>query len=100
MLKKLSKKGKIGAAIGCVAVILIVALVAVLSMRVDAAEARQAALSQTGGGEVISQEIESEGLWNEYQFTISNGNQWYEIEVSGFGNITKLESGTGQYPID
>ena len=31
MLKKLSKKGKIGAAIGCVAAILIVALVAVLS---------------------------------------------------------------------
>ena len=28
---------------------------------------------------------------------IVNGSTWYDIEVSGFGRVTELESGTGTY---
>ena len=63
----------------------------------SSAEARQIALDTAGGGEVIGQEISSEGLWNEYSYVIVNGSTWYDIEVSGFGRVTELESGTGTY---
>ena len=46
---------------------------------------------------VIGQEISSEGLWNEYSYVIVNGSTWYDIEVSGYGHVTELESGTGTY---
>lgn len=49
------------------------------------------------GGEIVSQEVSSEGLWNEYSYGIVNGDTWYDIEISGFGNVTEMESGTGQY---
>ena len=74
------------------------ALIAVFALRIDAAEARQIALDTAGGGEVIGQETSSEGLWNEYSYEIVNGDTWYDIEVSGFGHITELESSTSQYP--
>ena len=71
--------------------------VAKMNVEIDAAEARQIALDTAGGGEVIGQEISSEGLWNEYSYVIVNGSTWYDIEVSGFGRVTELESGTGTY---
>lgn len=48
-------------------------------------------MNQTGGGEIVSQEISNEGLWNEYSYTIVNGDSWYDIEINGFGQITELE---------
>ena len=57
---------------------------AVMLLRVDPAEAQNIALSQTGGGEIVSQEVSSEGLWNEYSYTIVNGDTWYEIEIWRF----------------
>ena len=83
--------------IGAAAALAVVALIAVFALRIDAAEARQIALDTAGGGEVIGQEISSEGLWNEYSYVIVNGSTWYDIEVSGFGRVTELESGTGTY---
>lgn len=91
-MKKLSVKKIAAIVIGAAA-----ALVAVFALRIDAAEARQIALDTAGGGEVIGQEISSEGLWNEYSYVIVNGSTWYDIEVSGFGRVTELESGTGTY---
>ena len=96
-MKNLSLKKLVGIVIGAVAALAVIALAAVFALRVDSAEARQIALDAAGGGEVVSQEVSSEGLWNEYSYGIVNGDTWYDIEVSGFGNVTEMESGTGQY---
>ena len=97
-MKNLSVKKIAAIVIGAAAALAVVALIAVFALRIDAAEARQIALDTAGGGEVIGQEISSEGLWNEYSYVIVNGSTWYDIEVSGFGRVTELESGTGTYP--
>ena len=97
-MKNLSVKKITAIVIGAAAALAVVALIAVFALRIDAAEARQIALDTAGGGEVIGQEISSEGLWNEYSYEIVNGDTWYDIEVSGFGHITELESSTSQYP--
>lgn len=96
-MKNLSVKKIAAIVIGAAAALAVVALIAVFTLRIDAAEARQIALDTAGGGEVIGQEISSEGLWNEYSYVIVNGSTWYDIEVSGFGRVTELESGTGTY---
>ena len=97
-MKHLSVKKLVGIIVGAVVVLAVIALAAIFALRVDGTEARQIALDTAGGGEVISQEVSSEGLWNEYSYKIVNGDPWYDIEVSGFGNVTEMESGTGQYP--
>lgn len=75
-MKNLSVKKLAGIAAGAVAVLAVIAVVAIFALRVDS----------------------SEGLWNEYSYEIVNGDTWYDIEVSGFGHITELESSTSQYP--
>ena len=97
-MKNLSLKKLAAIVIGAAAALAVIALAAVFILRVDAAEARQIALDAAGGGEVIRQEVSSEGLWNEYSYVIVNGDTWYDIEVSGFGHITELKSSTSQYP--
>ena len=99
-MKNMSAKKIGGNVVGTVVVLAVIALAAIFALRVDGTEARQIALDAAGGGEVISQEVSSEGLWNEYSYGIVNGDTWYDIEVSGFGNVTEMESGTGQYPRD
>ena len=99
-MKKLSKKGIAGIVIGIIVVIAIIVIAIIMTMRIDSAEARSIALSQAGGGEVQSEEVSSEGLWNEYSYVIINGDKWYEIETGGFGGIGEVKSGTGQVPID
>lgn len=94
-MKKLGIKGIIGIAVGVVIILLAGGFAAVMLLRVDPAEAQNIALSQTGGGEIVSQEVSSEGLWNEYSYTIVNGDTWYEIEIGGFGGIEGIESGSG-----
>ena len=96
-MKHLSVKKLVGIIVGAAVVLAVIALAAIFALRVDGTEARQIALDTAGGGEVISQEVSSEGLWNEYSYKIVNGDTWYDIEVSGFGHITELESGTGQH---
>lgn len=90
-MKKLSVAGIIGIVVGAVAVFAVIGFIAVSVFRVDAAQAQEIALNQTGGGEIVSQEISNEGLWNEYNYTIVNGDSWYDIEINGFGQITELE---------
>ncbi len=80
---------------GAIVALVIVIIAAILLLRIDAAEAEQIALEYTGGGEIVEREISSEGLWKEYDYIIQNGDQWYNIEISGFGNIEDIESGTG-----
>lgn len=80
---------------GAIVALVIVIIAAILLLRIDAAEAEQIALEYTGGGEIVEREISSEGLWKEYDYIIQNGDQWYDIEISGFGNIEDIESGTG-----
>ncbi len=84
--------------VGAAAVLAVAAVAAVLALRVDSAEAQQIALDTVGGGEIVSQEVSSEGLWNEYSYEIINGDTWYDIEISGFGSVTELESVSSQYP--
>lgn len=94
---KMSKSVKKIVAIvaGAIVALVIVIIAAILLLRIDAAEAEQIALEYTGGGEIVEREISSEGLWKEYDYIIQNGDQWYDIEISGFGNIEDIESGTG-----
>ena len=96
-MKNLSVKKLTGIVIGAAAALAVAALAAVFTRRVDSAEARRIALDAAGGGEIVSQEVSREGLWNEYSYGIVNGDTWYDIEVGGFGHVTELESGTGQY---
>lgn len=98
MLKNLNGKVRAVVIAGIVVVVVLVAaLVGSLALRVDVAEARETALAAAGGGEVVGQEIDQEGLWNEYSFDIMNGDTWYEVEVNTFGKVTSLESGQGGY---
>ena len=96
-MKNMSVKKMAAMIVGAAAVLAVVAVAAVLALRVDSAEAQQIALDAAGGGEIVSQEVSSEGLWNEYSYGIVNGDTWYDIEISGFGNVTEVESGTAQY---
>ena len=96
-MKNLSLKKLAAIVIGAAAALAVIARAAVFILRVDAAEARQIALDAAGGGEVIRQEVSSEGLWNEYSYVIVNGDTWYDIEITGFGSIEEMESGIGQY---
>ena len=96
-MKNLSVKKLVGIGVGAAAALAVVALAAVFALRVDSAEARQIALDAAGGGEVVAQEVSSAGLWNEYSYKIVNGDTWYDIEVSGFGSVTEMESSTGLY---
>ena len=96
-MKALNWKKAILTAAVILAVLCAAALASVFALRIDAGEARQLALDAAGGGEIVSQEISSEGLWNEYSYGIVNGDTWYDIEIGGFGTITELESGSGQY---
>ena len=95
MFKQL-KGVKRGAALGgaAAAAALVIVFSASLLLRVDAARAQEVALAAAGGGEVIAQEIDREGLWNEYSYDIRNGETWYEVEVNAFGAVTGLESGS------
>lgn len=98
MLKKISGKSRALIIAGAaVVVLLVVGLVASLVLSVNVAEAREIALATAGGGEIVGQEIDREGLWNEYSFDIMNGNTWYEVEVNAFGSVTGLESSQGGY---
>ena len=96
MWKNLNKNIRILilAGVGLVAVAAAI-FIGALAMRVDVSKARESALAAAGGGEVIGQEIDQEGLWNEYSFRIMSGDTWYEIEVNAFGRVTSLESGQG-----
>lgn len=96
MWKKLSKKMRaLIIAGGAVVVVFVAVLSGSLVLRVDVTKARETALAAAGGGEVVGQEIDQEGLWNEYSFDIVNGNAWYEVEVNAFGSVTGLESSQG-----
>lgn len=99
-MANMSKKKIIGIVAAAVIAVIIIAVAALLLLRANPSEARETALAQTGGGQIVSESISSEGLWNEYSYVIQNGNVWYEIEVSGFGNVTEMETGTGQRPFD
>ena len=96
-MKKFSKKGMIGIIVGAVVVIAAVAFILIMTLRESTGEARDIALKESGGGDIVSEEVSSEGLWNEYGFVIENGDRWYKIEIGGFGGISEIESGTGQY---
>lgn len=98
MWKNLSKKVRTLIIAGIVVVVVLVAvLIGSLVLRVDVAKAREMALAAAGGGEIVGQEIDQEGLWNEYSFDIVNGDTWYEVEVNAFGQVTGLESNRGGY---
>ena len=97
-MKNMSVKKIVGIAVAAVIALAVIAVAAVMMLRVDAAQAQQIAMDTAGGGEIVSQEVSSEGLWNEYSYEIINGDTWYDIEISGFGSVTELESVSSQYP--
>ena len=98
MFKNLSGTVRTLLFIGIAAIVVLAAvLIGSLALRVDVAQARETALATAGGGEVISQEIDQEGLWNEYSFDIMNGDMWYEVEINAFGSVTGLESSQSGY---
>lgn len=98
-VKTISTKKIIGIIIFLAAAIVLLIFAGLLTFRVDTSEARRSALKQSGGGKILSESIDDEGLWNDYTYIIQNGNTWYEIEVSGFGNITEVKSRTDQKPV-
>lgn len=97
-MKKISKKMAVGIGAGAALLVAVILFAAALLLRVDAAGAQNIALRQTGGGQILSQEVENEGLWNEYKYEILSGDYRYEIEINGFGKITELEAGLNIRP--
>ena len=98
MWKNLSKQVRALIIAGAaVVVVLAVVLIGSLALRADVTEAREAALSAAGCGEVVGQEIDQEGLFTEYSFDIVDDTMWYEVEVNAFGRVTSLESGQSGY---
>ena len=99
-MKKLSLKS-ISAIIAAIIILfLIMSSICIMVFRIDSTEARNKALEQSGGGEIISEQIESEDLFlNEYSYIIINGDNWYDIEINGFGQIKEIKQGTGNYPL-
>lgn len=98
MWKNLSKKVRALIIAGAgIVVVLAAVLIGSLVLRADATTAREAALAAAGGGEIVGQEVDHEGFWNEYSFDIRNGDTWYEVEVNAFGQVTGLESNRGGY---
>ena len=98
MMKKLTGKTRTLVIVGAaVVMVVVVGFIAALALRTDAAQAREIALAATGGGEIVSQEIDQEGLWSEYSFDILNGNTRYEVDINAFGKVTGLESSQGGY---
>ena len=79
--------------IGVAAVLGVAILAAVASvlLQVDAERAREIARSAAGGGEIVGQSIDQEGLWREYSFQILNNGTWYEVELDSFGRVTELD---------
>lgn len=98
-MKKITKK-VIGICIAVVIVLIIAGVAAVMGLRVDDAQAEQIALNQAGGGEIIEREISTDGLLNEYSYTIQNGDRWCKVEITGFGRVEEFESGTGSTWMD
>lgn len=64
-------------------------------LRVDSQEAENIALEHVGGGEIVANEVSKELLLSEYSYTIQNGDNWYQVDIDGFGNVEEVESGTG-----
>lgn len=82
---------------GSIAGVIVLAVAMTVLLRVGGGKAQAIALQQTGGGEIVSMEVEAEGLLNEYKYEIINGNHYYEVEVNGFGWITEFEQELGYY---
>lgn len=96
MEKLLAKKRVILTAAAAVAAVVVIGLAAVLFLRVDSGQAQNIALERAGGGEIVREEVDREGLLNEYSYTVVNGDSWYEIELNGFGRVTEMESRMGE----
>ena len=69
-----------------------------MAFRIDIAEAQQIALNQAGGGEIVESEVSSEGLWNEYSYTVVNGDTWYQVDISGFGTVEEFRDRNAEIP--
>ena len=94
-MKTISIKKLMIILIGAIAALCIIAFIAIMALRIDSFKASEIALQKTNGGQIVQEEIDNEGLWNEYKYTIVNSNMWYEIEISGFGNIKEMETSYG-----
>lgn len=88
------KKG-IGKWIGLFIAVIVIFVAVVMTQRIDSQEAQNIALEQAGGGKIVAQEIEKGLLLNEYSYTVQNGENWYQVDINGFGNVEEVESGTG-----
>ena len=88
------KKG-IGKWIGLFIGVIVILVAVVMTQRIDSQEAQNIALEQAGGGEIVAQEIDKGFLLNEYSYTVQNGDNWYQVDINGFGNVEEIESGTG-----
>ncbi len=85
----------IGLSIGGIAILIVIFVTVVLTQRIDSQEAQNIALEQAGGGKIVAQEIDKGLLLNEYSYTVQNGDNWYQVEINGFGNVEEIQSGTG-----
>ena len=85
----------IGLSIGGITILIIIFVTVVLTQRIDSQEAQNIALEQAGGGKIVAQEIDKGLLLNEYSYTVQNGDNWYQVEINGFGNVEEIESGVG-----
>ena len=81
-----------GLSIGGIVLLIILFISIVLMLKIDSQEAQNIALEKVGGGEIVASEISKELLWNEYSYIIQNGDTWYEIEITGFGNVEEMKS--------
>ena len=98
-MKNISIKKTIIILITIIPILLTILFIGIINLRINNIEAQNIALQKTGGGEIINEKIDIDGLLNDYSYTIRNGENWYNIEINSFGKITEFENGIGEYPI-
>ena len=87
---------------GILAVIIIVIIVfiagagAFFFLQTDLNKARQIALEQVGDDQakIVEEKVEKDFLLSEYEFTIQTDTEKFEVQISGFGQVSSFERET------
>lgn len=87
---------------GILAVIIIVIIIfiagagAFFFLQTDLNKARQIALEQVGDDQakIVEEKVEKDFLLSEYEFTIQTDTEKFEVQISGFGQVSSFERET------
>lgn len=85
------KKGVLIAVI--VIIVIVFGIGAFFFLQTNLDEARQIALDQVGDSDakIVEEKVEKDFLLSEYEFTIQTDTEKFEVQISGFGQVSSFE---------